>query len=95
MLIIMPRYEFETKEEFTDWARSVLTDKKYDVVYTWHGEVIAVPKKSTRPIVYGYVPLIDKHEAKKFAQELEKMYHVCVFSMKKFVWSTEREPQSE
>ena len=91
----MPRYEFETKSEFESWGTKHLEPKKYEIVYTNTGDVVAVPVKSTRPIIYGYINLYKKETAKTFAENLQKKFSVDVFCLSKYVWSTEREPQTE
>lgn len=91
----MPRYEFSNDNEFLNWATGSLNSKKYELVCTSFGEVIAVPVKSTRPLIYGYVSFCTVEQAKKLTGELNKQFGVKVLAMKKFVWSTEREPQTE
>ena len=74
----MPRPEFNNKDEFEVWATNRLTPEKYEVYYTNDGLVIALPLKSTRPVVYGLVNLNTKDNAKEFATHLNKTFNVKI-----------------
>ena len=88
----MPRPEFSNKEGFDIWAVNHLNPAKYEVYYTNDGLVIAVPLKSTRPVVYGLVNLRAKETAKEFANELTKKFNIKSYSVNHFIWNAEREP---
>jgi len=91
----MPRYEFNTEEEFEIWSDEHLSYEKYEVVFTNHGEVVAVPRKSTQPLIYGYINLRTREAARQFVKKLNEKYSFQVFPLRKFIWTSDREPQDE
>jgi hypothetical protein len=53
----MTRLVFETIDQFKKWIDDNVTKEKYEAYITPKKEVVLVPRKSTRPLKYGYAIL--------------------------------------
>lgn len=84
----MPRIEFANITESVDWIRSFVinSDKKYIAYCTKNNELILVPTKSTRPIVYALIKNVNRKEV----TILFKNSTIPVYNIEYFEWNIER-----
>jgi hypothetical protein len=67
----MTRFVFETLEQLERWMLENVTADKYSVFITPANELVCVPRKSTKPLNYGYARL-DVEEIKKIKRFIEE-----------------------
>ena len=73
----MPRLVFSVLEEFLRWIRDNVKPDRYSAYFTDEGEVLLVPLRSTRPILYAYFKGEDLASVKKSLESLGvKFYEV-------------------
>lgn len=78
------RLIFEKFENFKEWLVSIgeSLPSRYVAFVTDENEVIIVPKKSTRPIIYGY---LQTSEIEKVMELLNKL-GIRVFEVTRVEW---------
>jgi len=86
----MPRLVFGHVEAFKKWAADKVTKERYDLYLTDSDEIILVPIRSTRPIMYAYFQSGNSHE---LAEELTAKTGVSVYYVETFDWKTELPPR--
>jgi len=74
------------------WADEFVRGRVYVVIVTDEHEVILEPRKSTRPLDFGYVKLDSAEGAEKLAQELENKYTIKRIEETSLAWDTEKPP---
>jgi len=82
----LPRLVFNDLEQFKTWCKEFLRYGRHVAYVSDIGEIVIVPIRSTKPLVYAYIDLVDKEEAEKVAEGLG----VHVFRVKAVEWSDER-----
>jgi len=75
-----------------NWTDEFCKGKVYTIIVTDDYEVILEPRKSTRPLDFGYVRLDSADNAMKLAHELESRYKFKIVEDESFSWDTERPP---
>lgn len=84
----MPRIEFNNLSEAETWIKEKIlkSDKNYEGYFTSSNELILIPNKSTRPIVYGYIKLADKTAIKNTFKDTS----IPIYTCKHYEWNPER-----
>jgi hypothetical protein len=85
------RLYFEQLEELTKWIGDFVTSERYVAYLTSYKELIFVPLRSTRPLVYGYY-VFAKDEEKKEVEELLKSKGVRTYNIKSLDWDETKFP---
>ena len=81
----MPRLEFGKKDGLIRWIRNRMVPDKYECYMTEGKEIILVPTRSTRPVVYAYLKCDTPEDFKAVLTELKRL-KVMMFGIKKFEW---------
>lgn len=81
----MPRLEFGSKNGFFRWINNRMDPNKYECYMTEDKEIILVPKKSTRPVVYAYLKCKTREDFKDVLTGLKHL-KVMMYGIKKFEW---------
>lgn len=81
----IPRIVFSTEDEVRSWC-TIIGQKKSIGYVTDKAEIVLVPDKSTRPLMFGYFKANDKVQAKKILEDC----NVPTFSVGIFDWSEDR-----
>jgi len=74
------------------WCDEYVRSKDYVILKTDEHEIILEPRKSTRPVDYGYVKLRDSIETDKLAEELSNRYKLKVLEIQALAWDIEKSP---
>ena len=84
----MPRIEFDFLKQAETWIqkRVIKSNKEYEGYITKNNELILLPKKSTKPLLYCYVSFADI----KDVTELFKDSSIDIFKCSSFDWNAER-----
>lgn len=85
----MPRLVFETCGEFLEHTKYILRRKEYTAYITEKDEIILVPVRSTRPVIYCYYKITDEREKEAILDLLESL-KVPVFYIKSFDWDAQK-----
>ena len=82
----MSRVEFEDIKQADKWIKdkAIQGGKDYHGFYTNDKELILVPGKSTRPVVYGYVKFVKKDDLEQYAKSID------IYPCNKYEWNAER-----
>jgi len=80
---------FETKDQLIKWLLERSIEKYYIQVTTEDSEIILVPRKTSKPIEFGYLKIPD---AEKIADELQSQYGIHKVVMHRYSWDIERSP---
>ena len=65
------------------------------VVLTGDGEVVLIPKKSTRPIMVAYIKFSDSQEAEKSVREIVESMKWDLYHVLRIEWDVEKKPGVE
>jgi len=84
----MGRPTFRNLTQAEHWIKDkvINSDKGYYGFHTDANEIILIPSKSTRPVVYGYVKNVSEKEARNFFKETNIILYPC----QEYDWSAER-----
>jgi hypothetical protein len=74
------------------WANEYVRGRDYAVLLTDEGEIILEPRKSTRPLDYGYVSIVDMQAARELAKTLSTRYGLPLLEIQYFRWDIEKSP---
>jgi hypothetical protein len=96
----MPIHSLKVEKTETGWNFSkvfVWTDeyvkgRDYALLVTDENEIILEPRKSTRPLDFGYVNIKDSQALNELVKELERRYALTRIEIKMIGWDTERAP---
>ena len=88
----MPIHVLGSKEQLEKWAEEFIEGKVFVVIVTKDGELILEPRKSTRPLDFGYCRFASKEEAIKSAEELKGKYKIKVVEEDALSWDVEKSP---
>jgi len=82
----MGRIEFEDIKQADKWIKDIAINggKDYHGYYTKHNELILVPGKSTRPVLYGYIKFALKDDLKDISE------HINIYPCATYEWNAER-----
>jgi hypothetical protein len=75
-----------------EWADEYVSGKDYVVLMTEENEVILEPRKSTRPLDFGYVKVSDPSAAYELAGKLAVRYGLTLLDIKALAWDIEKPP---
>ena len=81
---------FENEDDVRNWC-NLIGNRKNIAYITDKAEVVLVPDKSTRPLMFGYY----KAQDKSIAVKLMKDCGVPTFSVKDFDWSEDKAMPAE
>jgi hypothetical protein len=84
----MARLIFNIAADYERWITDHVTPNGYDVYSTRMNELICYPRKSTRPLTYGWMQLSDEDSA-KLLKKLEGM-GVRLYRVDRIEWDAER-----
>lgn len=82
----MPRVEFDNKKQADPWIKEFATPKSHYGLHTHKNELILVPRKSTRPVVYARIVHIRGEDIVK----LREVYKLLIVECRDWEWSAER-----
>jgi hypothetical protein len=85
------RLYFEKLEELTKWIDDFVIPERYVAYLTSYKELIFVPLRSTRPLVYGYYVFATDEEKKKI-EELLKSKGIRLYNLKSLDWDETKFP---
>jgi hypothetical protein len=91
----MTRAVFESVDEFKKWVTDNVNPEKYKAFFTSYNEIILVPRKSTKPIEYGYIQISDAEIMKKTREWLVNNYIKFYYDVKAYEWMDEKPPLVE
>jgi predicted transcriptional regulator len=74
------------------WTDEYVQGKDYTLLVTDENEIIIEPRKSTRPLDFGYVCIKDASAIKTLAKQLATRYGLPVLEIKSLGWDTEKSP---
>jgi hypothetical protein len=74
------------------WANEYVRGRDYAVLVTDENELILEPRKSTRPLDYGYLSLDDSKAVRELAEKLAKTYGLPLLEIQYFRWDIEKAP---
>ena len=74
------------------WANEYVRGRDYAILLTDENEVILEPRKSTRPLDYGYISLDDSRSARNLAESLASKYGLPLLEIQYFRWDIEKPP---
>jgi hypothetical protein len=74
------------------WADEYVRGRDYAVLVTDEGEVVLEPRKSTKPLDYGYVFLGEAEAARSLAKELAHRYALPLLEIRSLRWDLEKSP---
>ena len=82
----MGRVEFNDIEQAEKWINDIAINggKDYHGYYTSHNELILVPGKSTRPVIYGYIKLVGDDQLTDIKGRIN------IYPCKEYEWNAER-----
>ena len=82
----MSRVEFKNIKQAKLWIEDVAISggKDYHAYYTSNKELIFVPGKSTRPVIYGYI----EHATEEEMHDVQKK--ISIYPCEEFEWNAER-----
>jgi hypothetical protein len=75
-----------------EWADEYVRGRDYAVLVTDECEVILEPRKSTRPLDYGYIKLDNPKDALELGRELARRYGLRLLEIECFRWDIEKPP---
>lgn len=90
-MLKLPRIVFENYDQLFAWAQEFLKPdpRKYVIYMALDNEIILEPRKSTRPIRYGYLKSMEAvSPVKKMAED----FNVSVFNCKDYEWDLTKAP---
>jgi len=85
----------EDKWDFSkvfQWAEEYIRGRYYALLITDENEIIIEPRRSTRPLDFGYISIQDRKALEELASELERRYGLTRIEIKSIGWDTERAP---
>lgn len=87
----MGRVEFEDFEQAKKYIQNKIlaTSKPYHGYITKADELILIPEKSTRPVVYVYVKNVSRIDVRSFF----KGKSVDIYTCNKYIWNAEQAPR--
>jgi len=89
----MPISICENEEQVTKWCETFVKKGRFVVYYTTDDyEVILEPVKTTRPIRYCYIKMLDLISAKRLSGQLAVMYSLDRVELKGMSWDIEKGP---
>ena len=83
------RLVFEKIEEFEEWIKKKAISAKYDIYITSEKEIVFLPVKSTRPILYSYIKLAKDEDLGSLETEFRNK-GFSVFKVKTIDWADDR-----
>jgi len=83
------RLVFKERSKFLDWMEDEASPEKYNIFLTEENEIILVPKKSTRPIIYAYYKEFDAKEFDNLKANFSKSSYK-VYEVKSVDWDDEK-----
>lgn len=75
-----------------EWTEEYVKGKDYALLVTDENEVILEPRKSTRPLDFGYVSVKDSDVLARLVKELENRYGLKRIELKSLGWDIEKPP---
>jgi hypothetical protein len=75
-----------------EWVHEYVKGRDYAVLVTDENEIILEPRKSTRPLDYGYVCLDDSAAVRELAEKIARTYNLPLLEIQYFRWDIERPP---
>ena len=90
----MPRIEYTKKDDFLKWIKGEVDSNKYKAHVTEKMEVILAPRKSTRPITFGYFKASHTDNAKNTEAltailAVLKAAGIAIYRCGNYEWKTE------
>ena len=83
------KYDFNM---IKDWLDEFVRGKVYVAILTDDNEVIIEPRKSTRPLDFGYARFDSSAGARELADVLNSEYKLKVIEVETYAWNIERPP---
>jgi len=82
----MGRIEFADMKQAEKWIKDIAINggKDYHGYYTSDNELILVPGKSTRPVIYGYIKFAKDDDIVDIQKSLD------IYCCEKYEWNAER-----
>jgi hypothetical protein len=75
-----------------EWTEEYVKAKDYALIVTDENEIILEPRKSTRPLDFGYINIKNTNAIKTLAGMLEKLYGLKRIEVKSLGWDVEKPP---
>lgn len=75
-----------------EWTDEYVRGKDYAMLVTDEKEIILEPRKSTRPLDFGYISLKDVEALNELAAQLELRYGLKRIEIKSLGWDIEKPP---
>ncbi len=75
-----------------EWTEEYLKGKDYALLVTDEYEIVLEPRKSTRPLDFGYIAVKDPKALNELVEELEKRYALRRIEIKSLGWDVENPP---
>jgi hypothetical protein len=79
-------------EKVLAWANEYVKGKDYTLLLTDENELIIEPRKSTRPLDYGYVNINDANAIRTLAKQLASSFGLPLLEIQYFRWDIEKPP---
>lgn len=79
-------------EKILAWANEYVKGKDYALLLTDENELIIEPRKSTRPLDYGYVSINDANVIRALARQLATNFGLPLLEIQYFRWDIEKPP---
>lgn len=83
------RLVFKDVKEFERWIKDMATSEKHVVYRSEVNEILIVPKRSTRPVTYAYIKVVDANTIKNVVGSLESS-GFKVYDVKSIEWADDR-----
>jgi len=74
------------------WVNEYVRGRDYAVIVTDENEMILEPRKSTRPLDYGYLCLDDSKAVRELAEKIARTYNLPLLEIQYFRWDIEKSP---
>lgn len=75
-----------------EWISEYAALKDYMLLVTDENELIIEPRKSTRPLNYGYVHIDDAKAIRELAKQLASSFGLPLLEIQYFRWDIEKPP---
>jgi hypothetical protein len=82
---------FEKIDELEKWINDFVTADRYVAYLTSFSELVFVPLRSTRPLIYGYYVFATEEEKKKMIDFLNSK-GVRIYNLKSLDWDETKFP---
>jgi len=79
-------------DKVTAWTDEYVKGKDYAILVTEENEIILEPRKSTRPLDYGYINIRDPQAVAELASILASRYGLPLLEIKSLSWDIEKPP---